>query len=311
MNKFVMFSLVLMFQTVDSYAAHEAFDHCGLDNYPTGMNPFYEMKIECPEGTNDWRRFDAVRQFGVPESNAMARVATGDDRFYTVAVEAEFAWVRGNDVRMRRCLSLLGNMLRMEDEYRDVLGTYDLRRCRNRICYMLARMVNYRGGDRPRILFEDIDSALPRMETTADLKRIFLRQETFRRMLKVGVALEECLKKKGRLPQRLDEVALLPGECYKDAFGNDIEYVQQGTSWKLYARCDSGSDDFQSVKAIVPSVETSGGLLRGLWFSSSYSADRCSLYNSKVLRIDGESLEVKWSGGGDHVSVGDVRNLEL
>lgn len=303
MNKCMVYCLVLIYPFAYSYAKYEAFDFCGLDNFPCDTNPFYDMVMECVPCSNNWTRFDVCRAYGVSTSNAIARAEMGDDRFYSVAVEAEFAWVQCREVRMRRCFSLLGRMLKMEDEYCDVLGTFNSRRCHNRICYMLARMVNYRGGDRPQITSEDIDAVFPPIDISPDAKRIRLRQETFRRMLKVGVEIEKFLKKEGRLPTRLNEVGPLSPQCLKDAYGNSIEYVQQEMIWKLYARCDSGLDDFQSINAIIPSVESAWGLSRGLWFSSAYSIDRCLLYRSKVLKIDDGHLEIKWSVHGDRLKV--------
>lgn len=303
MNKFIVCCLILTFPFISSYARFEAFDYCGLDNYPSGGNPFFDRVVEHVPGTNDWGRFEGDRLLGVSTSNVLAQVASAGDTFYYVAVEAEFAWVRGNANRMRRCFLVLGHLLKLEDGYSDVLGTLNSRLYHNRVCYMLARMVNYRDDGRPQILPEDIDSVFPRMEPLPHSNRICFRQETFRRMLKIGVAIEKFLKDEGRLPARLDEVGELPSECLKDAYGDDIEYAQQGMSWKLYAPCKSGQDDFRSVRAIVPCVEIAGGATRGLYFSSSYSADRCSLYENKVLKIDGEHLEVKWPGRGDRVWV--------
>lgn len=295
--------LAVAFAIARCYAKYESFDCCGIDNCPSNINPFLDARMEDGVCNAGWRCFVNNRNFGVSASNVQARVDSCDDRFYPVFVEAEISWAEGDIARMRRCFSLLRRMLELEDSYSDLLGTLNSRVCRNRLCYMLARMVNYRGDDRLRITNVDIDLAFPRIELGPDSNVIRFRQETFRRMLKVGVAIERQLKESGRLPARLVDIKSLPKECMKDGYGEDFEYRHEGEYWKLYSGCGSRFVDFQSIRAFVPCVETAGVIPFGVWFSSSYSASRCMLYRNNELKLEGENVVAEWFGCGGRVKL--------
>ena len=264
-------------------------DFCGVEYLVRQSEPFGGMPWEkdCSPGS--------IQKFLQEPSNDVSTpilldVVSGMGKWlHIILVMAEAQGVSGNEKPFRRHLEILGRMLKMFDDYPAELGTQDSRLLRQRLEYMLARLVNDRRGHVVKLTADDIRQFLPSISShdMAKMPPHRKAQTTFRNMLIIGAELECHLRRHGLLPRSLDELKNVRADEQLDADGHPIDYRTHARDWMLQSGGAEQGRDASPWDVYVPCIGRTGGTpTKEVCFASSYSKKRKELFENGVVNDD-------------------------
>ncbi len=256
------------------------FDFCGLDEVLTEGPPLGMGGWPDGEKRQDARSFlsDPVR--GLPIESLTLISSLDVRKMYCLLAVMEASALAGERGRFVRHCEMFRELLRVADEYSDVLGSAISRLLRHKIGYVLAKVINDRRVGVLRLSPSDVRMTLP-MATTSHMQggKWVESYETFRRMLIVGAGLEEVLRSTGSLPYSLDAVKYVEDWEIHDFYGVKFSYRMKGKEWIIHSGGLCQRKDASPWNVFIPCVEQTGGIPTDeMWFASSYSAVRKELY---------------------------------
>ena len=265
------------------------FEFCGLEVALTNGHPFGKGNWFEQNGRNDISMF-AIEPMRGLSSAAMNQVALNDYNWlYVHLVMAEAVGLAGNIKMFNSYGTAFCSLIQVYEKHSDVLGTFNIRRFRPKLEYMLARLINDRRSVTVKLRPMDIRKILPPITEcnevwTESSWNSWRSRETFRRMLIVGAAIEEYLRKSDGTPDSLDLLEDVNAKEKKDAYGNVFSYSSQKKEWMLYSRGDEMGKVENHWDVYVPCNGITGGhSTTEMWFASSFSRKRQELYKSGVL----------------------------
>ena len=252
-------------------------DFCGVE---------YLVRQSEPFGGTPWEKDSSpssIQEFLQEPSNDVSTpiildVVSGMGKWlHMILVMAEAQGVSGNEKTFSRHLEILGRMLKIFDDYPAELGTRDSRLLRQRLEYMLARLVNDRRGHVVKLTADDIRQFLPSISShdMAKMQSKWKALTTFRNMLIIGAELECHLRRHGLLPRSLAELENVRADEQIDAYGHPINYRTHERDWMLHSGGAEQCRDVSPWDVYVPCIGQIGGTpTREVWFASSYSKKR-------------------------------------
>ena len=264
------------------------FDFCGLEVALTNGHPFGKGNWFEKDGRNDISMFSIEPLRGL-SSTAMNRVALNDYRWlYVHLVIAESVGLSGDKKTFNSYVSAFCSMIQVYEKHSDVFGTFNIRRFRPKLEYMLARIINDRRPSTVKLVPADIRRFLPSLSREGvvwdeSLWHSWRTRETFRRMLIVGAALEHHLRNFGYLPNSLEALNCVEQEEKKDAYGKHFSYRRNKHEWMIFS-CGKETERESPWDVYVPCAGVTGGYATTeIWFASSFSRKRQELYRSGHL----------------------------
>lgn len=265
------------------------FHFCGLEVALTNGHPLGEGHWLIKDGQNDSETFVIEPTRGL-SSKAVRDIGLNDYRWlYVHLVMAEATGLSGDVKRFSGYGEAFRSLIQVYEKHSDVLGNFSIRRFRPKLEYVLARLINDRRSVTVKLLPMDIRKILPPLTEcnevwTESLWNSWRSRETFRRMLIVGAAIEEYLRKNGGIPNSLDSLEGVDVEEKKDAYGNMFSYYYRQNEWMLYSRGNEEGAYENNWDVYVPCNGITGGhSTTEMWFASSFSSKRQELYKSGVL----------------------------
>ena len=265
------------------------YDFCGLEVALTNGHPLGDGRWLMKGEQNDFETFLIEPTRGL-NSKAVRDICLNDCRWlYVHLVMAEATGLSGDVKRFSGYGETFCSLIQVYEKHSDVLGNFSIRRFRPKLEYMLARFINDRRSVTVKLLPMDIRKILPPLSGcnevwTESLWNSWRSRETFRRMLIVGAGLEECLRKRGRLPDSLERLEGVNAKEVKDAYGNAFSYFFRQHEWMLYSRGNEKGVYENHWDVYVPCNEITGGhSTTEMWFASSFSRKRQELYKAGVL----------------------------
>ena len=260
------------------------FEFCGLEasltnGHPFGKGNWFEKKNE----RNDISIF-VIEPIRGLSSTAMNQVALNDYNWlYVHLVMAEAAGLAGNRKMFNSYGAAFCSLIQVYEKHSDVLGTFNIRRFRPKLEYMLARIINDRRPSTVKLVSADIRRFLPPLSKEGvvwdeNLWHSWRTHETFRRMLIVGAALELHLRNFGHLPNSLEALNCVEQEEKKDAYGKHFSYRHNKHEWMIFS-CGKETERESPWDVYVPCAGATGGYATTeIWFASSFSRKRQKLY---------------------------------
>jgi hypothetical protein len=264
------------------------FDFCGLEVALTNGHPFGKGNWFGTDEKNDISMFSIEPLRGL-SSTAMNQVALNDYNWlYVHLVIAEAVGLAGNRKMFNSYGTAFCSLIQVYEKHSEVLGTFNIRRFRPKLEYMLARIINDRRPGTVKLLPADVRRILPPLSSKGvvwdeNLWHSWRTHETFRRMLIVGSALEYHLRKFGQLPHSLETLDCVGQEELKDAYGKRFSYRRNKCEWMIFS-CGKETERETPWDVYIPCVGITGGYATTeTWFASSFSRKRQELYKSGCL----------------------------
>lgn len=278
---FVASSLVF----ADGYDAMLCYDFAGVEVAIAQGDPFNGM----PKGGCDAQtvgQFLSNPDLTMSPESLMRYADVWLREFHYLAVFMEASAKVGDSLRFAEYANVLAGRLKQYDEHLSLFGEGVLRRNRLRLEYAISRIINDRSGSSILISANVVRTTIPPIagEIAGRMPLWLKKQETFRNMLILGSELECYSKKHGTLPNSVHFLERISEADTKDAWGDDIVYLQNGVEWKLFSAGGHGRVDVSPESAVLPEIDRINGIFTSeVWFSSDFSDLRRSLMEGRTV----------------------------
>ena len=284
------------------------FNALGVEALLRHGNPFEEGVMTNSASAMPVDKFLTVPFEELKSSMTEAVLKEAANSIYLPLVQAEAAALAGDRELFSRNIEIAGTILKWSADEKSICLSTAFWPNLLSIEYLLTRIICDRRTTTIKVSAEDVRRILPESITLARSVRTFNGplevgaevshnlSMTFRNMLVVGAAIEEHLRKTGKLPGKLGELSGISEKELLDVYDAPLEYRTKGPDWELFSpgfwKYDKSLDgvDFGLGVPVIGTI--SGPRTDSVWFSSLYHKKRTELFEKGIVN-EGTKFQCK------------------